>query len=192
MPLAKKLEKKYTYRDYLKWPDDLRCEIINGEIYDMTPAPGRQHQKISMKITGQFWDYLRDKTCEIYAAPFDVRLPEGKEKDDNIQTVVQPDIVIICDKKKLDDKGCIGAPDLIVEIISPSTASKDLKIKLQLYEKHGVKEYWLVHPEEKTVMVFKQGRKREYKKPDVYSNDDKIKVGVLKGLVIDLGEVFKA
>ncbi len=190
MPVAKKLEKKYTYGDYLKWTDDIRCEIIHGVIYDMTPAPARKHQRISIELILQFGNFLQDKPCQVYAAPFDVRLPEGNEKNENIQTVVQPDIAVVCDKKKLDDRGCIGAPDLVVEIVSPSTASKDLKEKLHLYEKHGVREYWIIHPEEKTVMVFKQGKKKEYKKPEVYSDTDKIGVGVLKGLIVDLDKVF--
>lgn len=126
-------------------------------IFDMSPSPSRNHQEISVELLRQFSNYLIDKTCKVYAAPFDVRLPEGDENDTNIETVVQPDIAVICDKCKLDDKGCKGASDLIIEITSPSTARKDLKEKLFLYEKSGVKEYWIVHPTDKTVMVFKLG-----------------------------------
>ena len=190
MSLAKKIKKPYTYKDYLTWSDDIRCEIIDGVIYDMTPAPVTIHQNISGEIYGQFWFYLKNKKCQIYHAPFDVRLPNGSEDENHITTVVQPDITVICDKKKLDEKGCIGAPDLIVEISSPATASKDLTKKFNLYEKHGVREYWIVHPEEKTVMVFSLGKDKLYGRPKNYSANDKIKVGVLKGLTIDLNDVF--
>ena len=165
MPLAKKIKTRFTYKDYLSWPEEERYEIIEGEAYSMTPAPGREHQKICMELILQFGNFLRDKPCELYTAPFDVRLKSGKEKEDNISTVVQPDISVICDKKKLDDKGCLGAPDLIIEIISPSTASRDFKEKLDLYDKHGVKEYWIVDPATKIVMVFKQDSKKNMENP---------------------------
>lgn len=182
--------KKYTYRDYLQWPDEIKCEIINGFIYDMTPAPSRIHQHISMELSRQFSNFLKDKKCRIYAAPFDVRLPELSERNDQITTVIQPDIVVVCDEKKLDDKGCKGAPDLIIEIISPETASKDMKDKFSLFEKHGVKEYWIVYPEEKTVQVFLVGKDRNYKKPLIYSSEDKINVKTLKDLIVELKDVF--
>jgi Uma2 family endonuclease len=190
MPLAKKIKKIYTYKDYLTWPDDIRCELIDGVIYDMTPAPIKNHQKISMELSGRFWGFLKGKPCEVYHALFDVRLSDGNEDESNIKTVVQPDIAVICDKKKLDEKGCVGAPDLIVEIASPATASKDLTKKFNLYEKHGVREYWIVHPEEKTVMVFTLVKDSLYGRPKNYSASDKIKVVVLKGLTIDLDEIF--
>ena len=192
MPFAFDLNKKYTYGDYLNWPDDIRCELIAGVIYDMTPAPMRKHQDILRDISVQFVNFLKNKRCKVYIAPFDVRLPGGMEKDELVDTVVQPDISIICDKKKLDEKGCRGAPDIVVEIISPSTASKDMKEKLNLYEKHGVKEYWIVHPDEKIVMVFSQTGKRGFGKPQVYSENDIIKVKRFKGLSINLTDVFEA
>ena len=123
-------------------------------------------------------------------ARFDVRLPRGDEADDDIDTVVQPDISIICDSRKLDELGCRGAPDLIVEILSPSTASKDQKEKLALYEKHGVKEYWIVQPDNKLVMVFQLSKTTSYGKPDIYTHEDTINVKRFKGLVIDLASVF--
>lgn len=190
MPLAKKLNKIYTYKDYLTWSDDVRCEIIDGVVYDMTPAPATLHQYISGEIYGLFWSFLKNKKCRIFHAPFDVRLPDDSDDENHIRTVVQPDIVIICDKKKLDEKGCIGAPDLIVEILSHATASKDMTKKFDLYEKHGVKEYWIIHPEEKTVMVFTLGKNKLYGRPEIYAAEDKIKVELLKGLTIDLNEVF--
>ena len=136
-------------------------------------------------------NFLTDKSCEVYFAPFDVRLPETDEADENIVTVVQPDIVVICDLKKLDDKGCRGAPDLIIEILSPETSSKDMKIKLALYERHGVKEYWIVHPIDNIVMVLQLDKNKQYGKPTVYSEEDKITTPILKGLEIDLSLIFK-
>lgn len=188
MPLAPKFNEIYTYKDYLSWDDGERWELIEGVPHNMTPAPMREHQKISMIISTQIDRYLSGKKCEVYAAPFDVRLPSGNEKDENINTVVQPDISVICDQKKLDDRGCKGAPDLIIEIISPSTASKDIKEKFALYEKHGVKEYWIILPNEQIVEIYFL-RKKEYGKPLLYTFDDKITGKLFKDLVISLKEL---
>ncbi|MBI4650597.1 Uma2 family endonuclease [Candidatus Desantisbacteria bacterium] len=182
----KKEKQKYNYGDYLTWQDDERWELIDGVAYNMTPAPSRFHQKISGELFYLIRKYLKDKPCEVYAAPFDVRLPKKNEKEEEIDTVVQPDIVVICDKTKLDDKGCIGAPDLVIEIISPYTGPKDMKEKFFLYEKTGVKEYWIVHPTDKTIMVFKLGKNKEYGKPAMYSKGDKIEVGILPGLKVEV------
>ena len=188
---ALKLEDRFTYGDYASWPDEERWELINGFAYSMAPAPLRRHQKISMEMARQIAVFLVDKPCEVYNAPFDVRLPEADEKDEDVKTVVQPDIVVICDENKLDEKGCRGAPDLIIEILSPSTTSKDMKIKLALYEKHAVKEYWIVHPVDNIILVFKLQKNKTYGKPDVYTAENKIKTKILAGLEIDLGQVFK-
>ena len=125
-----KRKERYTYADYLSWPDGERWEIIAGEPYSMSPAPSRQHQQILGALFAKFYYYLEDKACRVYPAPFDVRLFQENDKHDEIDTVVQPDIVVVCDDKKLDDKGCQGAPDLIIEIISQSTAKKDLNRSL--------------------------------------------------------------
>lgn len=144
----------YSYADYLKWQFDDFVEIIKGKIYKMSPAPLRYHQQISVRITSDIDQYLRRKKCRVYSAPFDVRFPiNGEEGEDAIYTVVQPDICVICNPKKLDDRGCLGAPDLIVEIISPSTAKKDMNEKYDLYESSGVREYWIVFPKERFIMV---------------------------------------
>ena len=143
----------FTYGDYCSWPDDERWELIDGEAYAMT-APSRQHQKLLVELSRQISTYFLDKPCESYVAPFDVRLPHADEADEQIDTVVQPDIVVICDENKLDDKGCRGAPDWVIEILSPSTAVRDMNTKRQLYEKHGVKEYWLIHPVDQWVMIY--------------------------------------
>jgi len=181
----------YTYGDYLNWPDDERWELIDGKPYDMSPASSRQHQKVVVNLLTIINNYLKDKKCEVYVAPFDIRLPEFEgQKDEEIKNVVQPDIVVICDESKLDNKGCKGVPDLVVEVLSPSTVQKDIKEKLQLYEQKGVKEYWVIHPRDKTLMVFKLNEEGKYNKPATYVKKDKVEVGILDELKIDLGEVF--
>jgi Uma2 family endonuclease len=190
MKQALKLEKKYTYGDYLTWDDGKRWEIIEGIVYDMSPAPSRKHQFVLKKLMWQFENFLKDKTCELYFAPFDVRLSKDNLKDEDTETVVQPDIVIVCDKKKLDDKGCKGAPDIVIEILSPATASKDMKEKFFLYEKHGVKEYWIVHPNEEIIAVYKLDKNGKYAQHIIYTKDEKIPVTLLGELEIDLTPIF--
>ncbi len=187
MPLAIKKNKKYTYADYCSWNDNERWELIDGVPYNMTPAPTRFHEDISGFIFNFFYNYLKDKNCRVYDAPFDVRFSTGRQKDDEILNVVQPDISIICSQKKLDERGCIGAPDLIVEILSPSTAARDMKTKFGLYERHGVKEYWIIHPEEKIIEIFILKNKKNGR-PSIYSFDDKIKASIFGNCVIDMRE----
>ena len=192
MGLAAKLDiERYTYADYLKWPDNERWEIIAGVAYDMSPAPSPKHQEILGELHRQLSNYLLDKTCSVYVAPFDVRFPEGAEKKEEIETVIQPDISVICDPGKIDKNGCLGSPDLIIEIVSPSTAQKDIREKFYTYEKFGVKEYWILHPEEQILMVFKLLSNKMYGRPDIYSPGDEVKVGILPDLTIDLSLVFK-
>lgn len=183
-------EQLFTYQDYLTWPVNERWELLNGRAYNMTPAPSRRHQEISGQLLTLFNNYLKGKTCRVYAAPFDVRLPQPDECDEKISTVVQPDLVVVCDKTKLDDRGCKGTPDLVVEITSPSTFQKDLKEKFNLYEKAGVKEYWIVYPEESTISVFHLTNESRYSRPEVYTGQDSIPIGIFEDLTIDLMEVF--
>lgn len=190
LPL-KKDERKFTYADYLTWPEDERWELIEGIPYNMTPAPSRIHQKILGDLHRQFSTYLLDKKCEVYAAPFDVVLPEESDEDSEIVTVVQPDLVVVCDEEKLDEKGCRGAPDLVVEILSPSTARRDLKEKLLLYERVGVREYWVVHPHEKVVEVFRLCDTGEYGKPEAFTPGDELRVGIFADFAIDLEAAFR-
>lgn len=177
----------YTYDDYLNWTDDQRIELIDGQIYLMAP-PSTMHQRILREIFTVFSVYLKGKKCEAFCAPFGVKFTEKSEKD--IKTVVEPDIVVICDKSKLDNNGCKGAPDLIVEITSPSTARKDRVEKFNLYEKYGVKEYWIVEPDLKIVNVFALQENNRYGRPEIYTEDDKIKVSIFDDLSIDLKDVF--
>jgi len=183
--------RKFTYGDYLEWPDEERWELIAGEAFNMTPAPSRTHQKILLALADIFYNYLKDKSCEVYVAPFDVRLPEGDQSEKEINSVVQPDLTVICDPAKLDEKGCLGSPDLIVEIISPSTAAHDYIRKLTLYERRQVPEYWIVHPIDKTAMVFQLNDHREYGKPRIYAGADQIPVGLFPDLIVDLKKVFR-
>lgn len=145
------LNGSYSYSDYLLWKFKERVEIIKGKIMEMSPAPTRFHQRISMKLTIEFAKVFDNHVCQLYAAPFDVRFPDENGK---IKTVVQPDLCVICDQTKLDDKGCIGAPDLVVEILSPSNSKREMKDKYELYQEYGVKEYWIVSPQDQTIFIY--------------------------------------
>ena len=186
--LAPEIEKKFTYGDYCRWPIDERWELVDGIAYNMAPAPSRLHQNLLLKLARVFADFLDDKSCEINIAPFDVRFQDAG--NDETFTVVQPDLLVVCNLSKLDDRGCKGAPDLIIEILSPATAARDLKIKRDLYEKHCVLEYWLVHPTDKTIMIYRLGTDGQYAKALVYAGEDVIASQVLEGLEINLVDLF--
>ncbi|MCP4156865.1 MAG: Uma2 family endonuclease [bacterium] len=158
VPLRKG-EQLFTYGDYLNWPGNERWELIDGRSFEMSAAPNRYHQEISMNLSVAIRRFLKDKgrPCKVYASPFDVRLAEPNQKDEETLTVVQPDISVICDGTKLDEKGCKGAPDFIIEILSPFTSKMDRMIKFQVYERAGVKEYWLVSPADRIVEGFHLG-----------------------------------
>ncbi len=192
MPLAQRDDsQRWTYADYLTWPDEQRWEIIDGVAYAMSPAPTTIHQRIIRKLATRINAHLEGKKCELFWAPFDVRLADSAAVSDNyVETVVQPDIVVICDNNKLDERGCNGAPDLIIEITSPSTGKNDLTVKFELYQRHGVKEYWIVLPAEQTVLVFKLGEDMVYGTPARYAVGHKIAVPLLDDLVVDLADVF--
>jgi Uma2 family endonuclease len=147
---ALSLDERYTYGDYRNWP-----ELIEGLAYSMSPGPCRRHQSVSRAFFHALLDFLDGKSCEAYAASFDVLLPAGDEAEDEVDTVVQPDIVVYCDRSKLTEKGARGAPDLVVEILSTWTSKKDLNEKFRLYEKHGVREYWVVDPGNRSVQVWR-------------------------------------
>lgn len=186
---TKKSKKKYSYSDYLQWQDEKRREIIDGVVYDMN-APLRIHQKISMALCAQLYSCFKNSECEVYAAPFDVRLPDKSEKDQDIFYVVQPDISVICDQGKLDEKGCVGPPDLVVEIMSPSTASTDNIKKRELYEKFGVKEYWIIDPANRMTIIYRMGDDKLYQKPVWYSDKAVVSTQFFTDLQVNLAEVF--
>lgn len=186
MLAATQKKNKFNYSDYLTWPNDERWEIIKGEAFNMSPAPSPRHQKIITKLAYQFENYFQDKGCDVYIAPFDVRFAETEQKDEFIETVVQPDISVVCDDSKIDDKGCRGAPDLIVEILSVSTATKDITKKFDLYEEQAVKEYWIVHPTEKYLEIYLLGKDNEYGKPLRYTEESIFIVNSFPELEINL------
>lgn len=190
MPLPNKNpDELYTYADYLNWDEDDRIEIIDGKpVMQASPIP--EHQFVSGEIFAQLHSYLKGKQCKVVAAPFTVRLFETEEDTStNIKTVVQPDISVICDMSKIDKNGYRGAPDMTIEILSPSTAKYDCLIKLNKYQKAGVKEYWIVDIEEKSVWVYLLDN-GIYQSPSVYTAPAAIKVSVLDNCTIDLAEVF--
>ena len=180
----------YTYQDILTWPEGERWELIDGVPYDMTPAPTRRHQRILGRFHLQFGPFLEHTPCDVYLPPFDVRLPKPGENAMTATTVVQPDLTVVCDREKLDDRGCAGSPSLVMEILSPSTARKDLRAKLNAYAQAGIPEYWVVYPTEKMVSVYLLDAHGRYDAPISYTSEEPVPVGVLPGLVIDLARVF--
>ena len=181
--------KTYTYSDYLLWEFSERVELIKGKIFKMSPAPSRKHQSISRELFLAIGVTLKKQKCQIYAAPFDVRLSK-KKKDKLIETVVQPDICVICDIVKLDDRGCLGAPDLIVEILSPSTKKKDITDKYVLYEQNEVKEYWIVDVINQTLLKYVLQNKK-YVGEKILDASENVTSTVFPNLTIELSEVFE-
>ncbi|WAM31054.1 Uma2 family endonuclease [Caldicellulosiruptor naganoensis] len=189
--MEKRISKFWTYQDYLKLPEEARVEIIDGVIYDMSPAPSRVHQKIVSELTITIGSYLRQnkKPCEIYTAPFDVVLVSEGQDENQAINVVQPDISIICDKRKLTEKGCVGAPEMIIEVVSPNNLIHDYVRKLNLYTQFGVKEYWIVNPANQTILVYRLKDNEGLQAPESYTFNDKIKVGIFEDLIIDFAQI---
>jgi Uma2 family endonuclease len=188
------LDKKYTYADYLTWEFDEMVELIRGKVFRMSPALNLSHQEVSGNLYGLIWNHLRWNPCKAFTALFDVRLPLPPhfQKDNKIDTVVQPDICIVCDLEKLDTQGCNGAPDWVIEILSPATSKKDLTEKFDIYEHSGVREYWIVHPAEGTVIPYVLDKSNKYQliRNTPFAVGEKVKVGVFPDFEMDLGEVF--
>lgn len=183
------LNGSYSYADYLTWQFKERLELLRGKIFKMSPAPGSTHQILQSNLNGLFWAEFRNEKCKVYPAPFDVRLVKTKTLDEKVTTVVQPDICIVCDTNKLDAKGCNGAPDLIVEIISPGNSQKEMSIKFDLYEENGVLEYWIVDPTEKAVFMYvSQNGKFIGLKP--FTSKEKIKSSLFPSLEIEGKTLF--
>ena len=189
-PAMKETATHYTYGDYLHWPGEIRCELIDGVIYDMSPAPTVRHQEVLVELVAQAQAALRDGPCQVLVAPLDVRLPHEDEADEVIDTVVRPDLVVVCDESKLDRHGCRGAPDWVVEILSPSTSAKDQVAKRKLYERSGVREYWIVHPEEGVLTVYLLDDQGRYPVSRTYETKGASEVAVLPGLSIEWGRLF--
>ncbi|WP_304516750.1 Uma2 family endonuclease [Cecembia rubra] len=182
---------RYTYADYLTWEIDHMVELIKGKVFrQAAAAPRRIHQEISVKITSQLFATLKGRKCKVFSAPFDVRLPVKSRKHEDINTVVQPDICVVCDPEKLDDLGCVGAPDLIMEILSPSNNKKELQNKYEVYEESGVLEYWIIHPYEKTLLVYTL-TDRKYIPSRLFTLGDQVPSQCIEGFVLDLDELFE-
>jgi Uma2 family endonuclease len=179
----------YTYAEYLNWNFKERVELIKGKLFKMRPAPNRMHQGISSVIHNELYNHLKGKKCKVYSAPFDVRLASKTSDDKDIITVVQPDICVICDESKLDFKGCIGAPDIVVEILSPGNNAVELRNKYDVYEQAGVTEYWVVSPQDKTFLVYtlKNG---SYSASRLMVSGDVVVSSALDGFSLNLTQVF--
>ena len=179
--------KTYTYKDYILYDENEKIELIEGKIYNMNPAPSRIHQKLITEILFRIRSYIEvnNGSCEVYPSPFDVILKNDDEIIEDSKNIIQPDISVICDKSKLTDKGCTGSPDMIVEIVSPYNPNNDFIRKLNLYDKYKVKEYWIVNPMKKNILVYKLDENESYGMPDIYTFEDKVKVSIYNNLEID-------
>ncbi len=183
--------KRYTYADYIKWKFEERVELLKGKLFKMA-APNVVHQKISRKLTLKMGVFFEETGCELFVAPFDVRLPlpQSKITDEKIDTIVQPDLCVVCDENKLDKNGCLGVPDLVVEILSPGNSRREMRDKFELYQEAGVLEYWIVDPERETVLrhVLDNGK---FKMILPYlMKGDKFSSFIFQDLKIDLGAIF--
>jgi Uma2 family endonuclease len=184
--------KKYTYADYLTWKFSERVELIKGRIFKMSPAPNRRHQRLSWQLTLVIGNFLNKKKCEAFSAPFDVRLPlpENKITKDKTDTVVQPDLCVICDLEKLDEQGCNGAPDLIIEILSPGNSKKEMRDKFELYQNAGVLEYWIVEPYKEYIIRYNLNKEGVYQGSQPMMEGMIIESQILKGLEVDVSSLF--
>ena len=182
--------KTYSYADYYSWKFEDRVELIEGKVYKLMPGPSSIHQEIAVDIITLLKNFLNGKLCKVYTAPFDVRLPKKGIDDKAIFTVLQPDVCVICDLSKIDRRGCIGAPDIVVEILSPGNNSKEILKKYNIYEEAGVKEYWVVSPQNQTVNIYtlQEGKFQPSRimAPGIVAHSS-----VLPGFSIDLAELFK-
>lgn len=183
------LNAQYSYSDYLNWWINERVELIKGFVKKMSPAASNYHQRLSMNLSREFAVFLKRKKCRVYHAPFDVRLHRNLN-DKEVFTVVQPDICVICNESLLDERGCNGAPDLIIEILSMSNSKHDLVTKYELYQEAGVAEYWVIYPYEKVIDVYHL-KEKHYFLFHKYIEDDKIDVKTLPGFTIDLNDIFE-
>ncbi len=188
-----KADAVYSYADYMGWKLEQAVELIRGKIFRMSPAPKTRHQRVSRNLNGLFFNRLDIPSCEFFSAPFDVRLPDRRKSagaNQDIFTVVQPDLCVIGDASKIDENGCLGAPDLVVEILSKGNANKEMRLKFELYEEAGVREYWVADPERQYIHLFQLGPDERYLPPRVFLRDDVLQSAIFPDLKIDLREVF--
>lgn len=180
----------YTYADYLQWNFEERLELIRGRIFKMS-GPNTKHQIISLRLTLKISTFLQNN-CQLFVAPFDVRLPvKNRKRDHEVTTVVQPDLCVICDESKLDERGCCGAPDLMVEILSPGNTRKEMRIKLRLYEESGVKEYWIISQVKENVMVYVPDETGKYAEAKIFDRGEQFTSNVIPGLEFNTDDIYR-
>ena len=182
----------YSYADYLTWKFEQAIELIRGKVFKMA-APSTRHQVISRELTLALGNHFKHHKCQLFAAPFDVRLFDklkSLKTDKNVYTVIQPDLCIICDLQKLDTKGCLGAPDLIVEILSPGNSKREMKIKKDLYAESGVREYWIVDPTSETVSKFNVEGESVFGRPYIFVSDELMPSTIFPDFILNLNELF--
>jgi len=180
----------YSYADYLKWEFDERVELIKGKVFPMS-APNTFHQQVSGTVFGLLFQYLRKKPCKVFSAPFDVRFPRRSKDDKEVMTVLQPDVSVFCDRGNLDARGGIGTPYIVVEILSPGNNKKELKNKYEVYEEAGVREYWVIHPAEKTLLKYTLDTNGKFQSSRLLTLGDEVTSSVLPGFSMSLDEVFE-
>ncbi len=185
------LDKTYSYADYLTWQFQDKLELNKGKIFKMSPAPSTNHQRISMELAGILYNFFKPHQCNLFAAPFDVRLIDKKKStlDKEIFTVVQPDLCVICDETKIDERGAIGAPDQVIEILSPGNSNKEMKYKFDLYEEAGVQEYWIVNPADKTLFIYVL-KENQFIGMHPLIEEDSIQSKLFPDLDFQLAEIF--
>jgi len=184
--------KTYSYADYFHWDFQERTELIRGQLFLLPSGNPTKHQQISGRLFLALHNFCETKDIQFYTAPFDVRLPEdGKLEDDEIFTVVQPDLCIVCDSAKLDDRGCLGAPDLVIEILSPGNSKREMREKYEIYEASGVKEYWLINYQDNTVFVYILNTESKFIGLQPCTEDQVLNSHIFPDLKIDLAEIFR-
>jgi len=186
-------DERFTYRNYRTWPDSERWELIDGHAWAMSPAPKSRHQALVWKLSSLLYNFLKGKPCKAYPAPFDVLLPWENEADDEVATIVQPDISVFCDKSRITERGARGAPDLVVEILSPSTSKRDQNEKFALYERSAVREYWIVDSAAWSIWIYRLAPSGRYDKGELrerLGDISAIASSVLEGFVVDPVELF--
>lgn len=182
---------RYSYADYLTWEMEEMVELIKGKVYKWAAAgPGMSHQNVSLRLASAILIFLKGKSCKVFQAPFDVRLPVRSNKNQDIDTVLQPDLCVVCDKSKLSESGCLGAPDLVAEILSPGNNKKELKLKYEVYQESGVKEYWVIHPNEQTLLIYSlvEGK---YRSSRLFVSGDIVESACIEGFTLNLEEIFE-
>ena len=181
---------RFTYGEYVQWQGDERWELIDGEAWLMSPAPSVAHQDIVLSLSVQLFTLTKDGPCKALVSPIDVLLPDSDEADDAIETVVQPDVVVVCDPSKIKRKAIRGAPDFVVEVLSPRSSVRDRVQKAELYARHGVKEYWVIDPDNRTVEIRQLAEPGRGRAPVVCDATEPLKVGVLENARVELTDVF--